>query len=104
MNSLEQHLFDRWINGEQNNETYKGFIANERERLDAEHGVIINPDALAGWHLAICALYKEGVYRFEATRRFPDRAEKKTGYCNQDVIRVAIELGLCTRPNGFMFP
>lgn len=93
-------LADLWHKGWQNNRTFAALKERELQQLNDQHNVFEHPDQFTGWHVAVCRLHKRGVYQFHITR--PN--EMLIGYCKQAILTQAIELKLCTKPNGFMFP
>jgi hypothetical protein len=102
--SEQEALADLWSHGIKDNDTYRGYYERMANAEDDDHNVFKHPSQFNGWHVAICELYKPKVYRFEISRWLNNGAEKRIGYCNQDILRVAIEQRLCTKPNGFMLP
>jgi hypothetical protein len=100
----DEALADLWCKDFKTNETYAAFMRQMADAEDDRYNIFKHPDQFAGWHVAIAQPYKHGVIKFEITQRIAGGVEKLMGFCKQDVLRVAIELKLCTRPNGFILP
>lgn len=100
--SRQEALLDLWNFGHQEQETYEAYSKSLLRRLDAEHNVINHPDRLKGWHVVSATIHKHNVYRFTASRSTVRGFEMMVGYARQDILRVAIEHKICTKPNGFV--
>lgn len=102
--SEEEALADLFSKGVKTNQTYAAFAKRMAEAEDDRHNVFKHPFQFSGWHIASCRHYKHGIYQFSITRFTGSGAEMLNGFCAQDVLRVAIEQRICSKPNGFMLP
>jgi len=100
----EEALADLWSQGVHCKETGDAFRRREIEAENRRHNVFDHPDWFRGYHVAAATKWKEGVLRFEATRQISVGWEMIIGFCSPDVLRVAIEQKICSKPNGFMLP
>lgn len=100
--SRDEALADLFNRGWRCNETYAALMRLEKAALDVEHGVIDSPDEFRGWHLAWSKPRKPGVLHGELTRQIAGGYELRHFFCSVDCLRVARELGLIARSDGFM--
>lgn len=95
--SEEEALVDLWHLGVATNETRAAFDRRRSFYKDEDHNVFHDPERFRGWHVFSATTWKPNVYQFTASRSRGAGHEMITGYCSKDVLRVAIELKLCTK-------
>ncbi len=96
--SEDTMLADLFEWGYREDETYRAWIQRKKEILDKEYGVVKTVDEMKGWICSSAELWKPGVYKFRMQRTQGDFHYQHIGFCNQDILRVAIELGYLTKP------
>lgn len=104
--SEQEALADLWGQGIRTDETFRAFQKRLADAEDDRHHVFKHPKEFAGWHIVSAEIYKPGIYRFCITGEKLRGAGKEMihGFCAQNILTVAIEQKLCTRPNGFTLP
>lgn len=95
--SEEAALADLWHKGMRSQETYVAMNRRLAVQEDQAHGVVNNPDELRGWHCSV-EPWKPGVLKLFRTRGM----EAQSGFVSCDIFRVAIETGVCAKPDGYV--
>lgn len=85
-------------------ELYRQMAEDDLVALNNRNNVIERVDNLRGWHIGSCELWKPGVYKITITRHKGMGMEMINGFCSQDVLRLAIEQKIVSKPDGYITP